>query len=163
MASAVMRRERFTSMPLLAKILLMHPRMLLAFLAMMVHSWIVVSCLSTRTTRSYASCSPAGQPLAYTGAWSYSFPSAGLCFSLVELHKVPLSPALQSVEADFSGSTIIWCISHSSQFYVISELADRALCSIVHINNEEFKQHWPSGISLVTHLQLGFVPLITIP
>ena len=85
--------------------------------------------------------------------------------NFVELREVPLSPILQPVEVPLNGSTTIWCISHPSQFCIICELAEGALCPIVHIINEDVEQYCPSidtwGALLGTGLQLIFVLLIT--
>jgi len=45
-------------------------------------------------------------------------------FVLVEPHHVPLSPPFQPVQVTLNGSTAFWCIYHSSQFGVISKLAE---------------------------------------
>jgi len=44
--------------------------------------------------------------------------------ALVEFHQVPLPPTLQPVHVTLNGSTACWCIYHSSQFGVISTLAE---------------------------------------
>ncbi|KAK4810833.1 hypothetical protein QYF61_008805 [Mycteria americana] len=86
---------------------------------------------------------------------------------LVELHEVPVSPFLQSVQVPLDGSTTLWHISHSSQICVISKLAEGTLCLIIQIINEDVEhdrtQYWGQywGTPLVTGLQLDFMPLIT--
>jgi len=42
-------------------------------------------------------------------------------FPFVEHDEVPVSPFLQLVEAFLNGSTTIWCVSHSSQFFELAE------------------------------------------
>jgi len=44
--------------------------------------------------------------------------------ALVEFHQVPLCPALQSAQVTLNGNTAFWCIYHTSQFGVISKLAE---------------------------------------
>ena len=66
-----------------------------------------------------------GCPPAHTGAQG-CFPSgAGLL--LVELHELPVSLFLQPAEVPLDGSMTLWCISHSSQFCVISKFAEGTL------------------------------------
>jgi len=48
-------------------------------------------------------------------------------FAFVEPHQVPLCRTLQLVQVMLSGSTAFWCIHHSSQFGVISKLAEGTL------------------------------------
>jgi len=50
--------------------------------------------------------------------------------ALVEFHQVPLCPTLQPVQVSVNGSTACWCIHHSSQFCVISKLAEGALLTL---------------------------------
>lgn len=57
---------------------------------------------------------------------------------LAQLHEVQVSPFLQPLD----GSTTLWWISHSSQFYVICKLAGGTLCPIIQIVNEDVKQYW---------------------
>jgi len=47
--------------------------------------------------------------------------------ALVEPHHVPLRPTFQPVQVTLNGSTAFWCIHHSSQFGVISKLAEGTL------------------------------------
>ena len=41
-----------------------------------------------------------------------------------EPHQIPLLPSFQPVQVMLNGSTVFWCIHHSSQFGVISKLAE---------------------------------------
>jgi len=59
--------------------------------------------------------------------------------ALVEL-QVLLCLALQPVQVTLNGSTACWCIHCSSQFCVISKLAEGALCPFIQIIDEEVKQ-----------------------
>jgi len=45
-------------------------------------------------------------------------------FALVEPHQVPLCPTLQPIQVTLNRSTAFWCIYHSSQFGVVSKLAE---------------------------------------
>ena len=58
---------------------------------------------------------------------------------LAELHEVSVAPFLQPVKVPLAGTTTLWCISQSSQFDVISKLAEGTLCTIVQIINEEVR------------------------
>ncbi|GAB0186707.1 ectonucleotide pyrophosphatase/phosphodiesterase family member 3 [Grus japonensis] len=61
---------------------------------------------------------------------------------LVGLHEVPVNPFLQPVEVPLDGSMTLWHISHSSQFGVISRLAEGTLCPIMQIINEDVELYW---------------------
>ncbi|KAK4818982.1 LOW QUALITY PROTEIN: hypothetical protein QYF61_022649 [Mycteria americana] len=65
-----------------------------------------------------------------------------LALLLVEVHEVPVSPFLQPVEVPLDGSMTLWCISHSSQFGVIRQLAEGTLCPIIHVTTEDAEQDW---------------------
>lgn len=73
---------------------------------------------------------PAGQPPApSTGAWIYSSLGVGLCTHLCWISRdssLPISPRF-SVKILLNCSTMLWGISHSSQFQVISKLAEEVL------------------------------------
>ena len=72
-----------TRAPQLATLLLMHPRMPLAFLVARARCWLMVSLSSTRTPRSLSAelLSSRAAP-ACTGAWGCSSPAAGPCICL---------------------------------------------------------------------------------
>ena len=59
--------------------------------------------------------------------------------ALVGFHQVPLCPALQPVQVLLNGSAACQCIHHSSQFGVISKLAEGALRPIIQVIDEEVK------------------------
>ena len=59
-----------------------------------------------------------------------------------ELLETPFSPFLQPVHVPPNSSTPIWYISHSSQFRIISKLAEGALCPIIRIINEGVEENW---------------------
>ena len=99
--------------------------------------------VSTRTLRSFlAKLFPADQSPARAGAWGCSSPGADFALPLVELHEPPVSPFFQPVKVPLDGSTTFWSINHSSQFCVISRLAEGTLCPIIQIINEGIKQDW---------------------
>jgi len=56
--------------------------------------------------------------------------------ALVELNHVPLCPTLQPVPVSLNGTTAFWCIHHSSQFGVISKLAEGTLCPFIQVTDE---------------------------
>lgn len=82
-----------------------------------------------------ANCSPAGWLPACTDAWNYSSPSAGLyTFSLFTFIWL-LSAHL------FSVSRSLWmaalsCVSHSSQFCIVTKLAKGTCCPFIQFINE---------------------------
>jgi len=61
---------------------------------------------------------------------------------LVELHKVPVGPFLQPVEVPLDSSMTLWCVSHSSQFRIISKLAEGTLCPITQIISKDVEKDW---------------------
>ncbi|KAK4825521.1 hypothetical protein QYF61_000034 [Mycteria americana] len=69
---------------------------------------------------------------------------------------------LGPVQVPLDGSTTLWCINHSSEFGVISKLAEDTLCPIIHIMNEDVKQDWTQYWPLTSvgwsyHLLVGLV------
>ncbi|KAK4831590.1 hypothetical protein QYF61_018350 [Mycteria americana] len=88
-----------------------------------------------------------------------------LALLLIELHEVLASPFLQPVKVPLDASTTLWCISHSSQFCVISKLAEGTLCpssrSLMKMLNRMRPNIDPWATPLVTGLQLDFMPLTT--
>lgn len=59
---------------------------------------------------------------------------------LIDCHEVPVSPFLQPVKVPLDGSKTLWCIGCSSQFGVISKLAESPLCPIIQMINEDVKE-----------------------
>ena len=106
--------------------------------------WLVVCLLSTRRPPgpSLKSSCPASQPPACIGAGIIPPLIQEFTFHLVELLEVPVNPFVQPAEVPLDGSTTLWCISHFSQFCIISELAEGMLCPIIQIVNEDVKQCW---------------------
>lgn len=62
-------------------------------------------------------------------------------FPSVELHEIHVSPFIQPVKVPLKGSTTLWCVSHSSQFHIIYELAVSALCPSLWVINEDVEQY----------------------
>jgi len=60
--------------------------------------------------------------------------------SLVESLQIPLCPADQPVQISLNCNTDFWCVSHSSQFPVISELTEDALCPFIQVIDEDVEQ-----------------------
>ncbi|PKU41353.1 hypothetical protein llap_8340 [Limosa lapponica baueri] len=50
--------------------------------------------------------------------------------------QVPLRPTLQPVWVSLYDDTAFWCVSHSSQFCVISKLAESRLCPFIYVIDE---------------------------
>jgi len=57
-------------------------------------------------------------------------------FLLVKLQEISVSPFPQVVGVPLNGSMTFWCISHSSQFCVISKIAEGTLSPVVQIINK---------------------------
>lgn len=64
-------------------------------------------------------------------------------FPFAEFHDVPLYSFLQIVKILLNGNTVLWCISHFSQFFIFCELAEGALHHIIHVIIQDFQQYWP--------------------
>ena len=62
--------------------------------------------------------------------------------ALVKPHQVPLCPTLQSVQVMLNGSTAFRCVIHSSQFHIVSRLAEGALYPFIQITDEDVEQDW---------------------
>jgi len=62
-------------------------------------------------------------------------------FAFVEPHQVPLCPTLQPVQVMLNGSTAFWYTQNSSQFGVISKLAEGTLCPFIQVI-DEVEQDW---------------------
>ncbi|GAB0183439.1 mitochondrial enolase superfamily member 1 [Grus japonensis] len=62
--------------------------------------------------------------------------------SLDKPHEVPIGPFPQPVQFPLDGSTTFWCINHSSQWCVISKLAEVAFYPIFQIIDEDVEQDW---------------------
>lgn len=87
---------------------------------------------------------------------------------LIEFFEVPASPFSQPIKVTLDGTTTLWCVRCSSQFCVTSKLVERTLCLILQFIHEEAKQNKynsidPWGTTLITSLQLDFMPLMSIP
>ena len=84
----------------------MPPRIPLAFLATRAHCWPMGNLLSTSTPRSFsAELPPAGQPQPVLVHWGCHPPQVqDPTLAFVELHEVPLCPALQPAQVSLNGS-----------------------------------------------------------
>ena len=121
----------------------MHPRMPLAFLATRTHCQLMVILSSTSTPRSLST-----ELLSYE-----SIPNLYWCMGLFlprcsTLH-LPwlnyirfLSAQLSSLSRSHRMAAAFRCISHSSQFCVISKLAECKLELFIQVIDEEVKQDW---------------------
>lgn len=124
------QRWRITSLNLLAMLFLQHSRRPLAF-APRRHCCIIINLL-TKALRSFAAnlFSSSSAP-DWTGAWTFSYPGAGLCtyfcWTLLDAH-LPISPACQC--------SLEWQYNHlvypeAYQFWIICKFLESALCFIV--------------------------------
>jgi len=77
--------------------------------------------------------------------------------SLVELHQVPLCPTLQRVQVSLDGSTVFQCIHHSSQFCVISKLAEGTLCPFIQLIDYKKKEQISCTISSIVELHKDYI------
>lgn len=120
-----------TFLSLLATVLLMLPRMSVAFCAARAHCWLMFNLLSTRTSRSLSAKLASWSP-AWIVAWAYSFPDARLRISFCLTHEVVVSPFLQHVKIPLNSSLTLQHIYHCPQFATMCELLERALRPIIH-------------------------------
>ncbi|PKU35685.1 hypothetical protein llap_14008 [Limosa lapponica baueri] len=65
-----------------------------------------------------------------------------LTLALVEFHQVPLYPTLQPVQVSLYGGTAFWCVSHPSQFCVISKLAGGTFHPFIAAIDEYVEEDW---------------------
>lgn len=112
---------KITTLDLLGTFFLMHPRVLMAFLAPRTHCWLMDSLLGPRNPRSFYWC-----PL-WLLPWCRT-----LHLPLLSLDEPPLCP----VQIPLTGSTPQWSISHSPQFYIISRSAEGTVFPFSQVINE---------------------------
>lgn len=53
----------------------------------------------------------------------------------------PQSIFFQSFKGSFNGSTVIWSINHSAQFYVVCKLIAGALSAVISVTKQDVKTH----------------------
>lgn len=53
----------------------------------------------------------------------------------------PQSIFFQSFKGSFNGSTVIWSINHSAQFYVVCKLVAGALSAVIRVTKQDVKTH----------------------
>jgi len=97
-------RGRIRSCSLLATLILMQPRVVLAFFEARARCWLVFNFVSRKSFS--AKLLSSWLPSAHTGAWGYS-QAQGFALTLVELHEVPVDPFLPPVEVASDGSTTL--------------------------------------------------------
>lgn len=100
--SPVLSRGQDHLPPQLVTLLLMQPRILLAFFAARAHCWFT---LKTRTLQVFfckAAFHIGGPVLVHEVVQDFAV-------YLVELHEDPVSPFLHSVKVHLNGSTTLWC------------------------------------------------------
>lgn len=61
---------------------------------------------------------------------------------LLKLIRFPLHPTLQPVQVLLYGSTSFWCVSHSSQLWIISKFAEGAFHPFIQITDEDVGRDW---------------------
>jgi len=159
-------RGRITSFDLWALLSITQPRCWPLLWRCVAGSWSA-ACPPGPQGPSLQRYLPAGWPSVYMvlELIPLQSPRQDFAFPLIKLHEVPLEPVLQLVKVPLSGSTTMWCFSHSSQFCVICELAEvRSVTisrSLMKLLNSISHSNDPWVTPLVTCLQLDFVLLIT--
>lgn len=146
------QKRRATSFNLLEMLYLMQPRMLLTFfLSGHIAGLWSICCPPEPPSPSQQSCFKASHPPVCTGAWSNFSLNAGCDICLVKLQEIPLCPLVQPVEVPLDINITTWCTSCSSQFCIICELAEGALCPIVQVINEDVRQYFLQELSPGVH------------
>jgi len=131
-----------TSLDLLATLLLIQPRIQLAFWAVNAHCQVMLSFLSTNSPKSF-----------FAGLLSIlSLPSLCLCLGLpqhrvqdlalgfVELHEVCMGPPLKPGKVPLDGMLSLQHVDHTAQLGVIGKFAEGALNPTVHAADKDVKQ-----------------------
>lgn len=112
--------------------LLNSPRIPWAFLA----THLIVTCCSPKHLRPSLQCSfPIAQPLTYMQL----FPPGVRLFTCLFW----TCPTFQPVYVSLNGSTAFSCVSHSSQFHMISKLAEVTDGDARPDSKQDQTQHWP--------------------
>lgn len=137
-------RGTINSLGLLAVLILMQLRTLLAFLVTEAHCWLMFNFSFTSNIRSFSEnmlsrlfvpslCQTIGYSSTSTGIpLFFSF----FVFFFFFNNFIPLCLFVQLVKVSLIGSTTIWCIKHPFQFCVIYTLAKGALGTIIKVINE---------------------------
>lgn len=119
--------------------ILMHPRMPLVFLSTRAQCWFMVMVLSTRTPRPFSVQLPFSKS-AHSMYWygSYSTPHERTftcpCWTS-QPPSLSISPACQGLPF----STVLWYVSYSTQFGIISKLAEGIVCAFIQVIAENTK------------------------
>jgi len=118
---------------------LMQPRIRLTAFAVRLHCWLTVR--KVHQDPQVLLCRAVFQPV---GPQHVLIPRIipsqvqEFAFSLVEL-EIPLGPFFSML----NGSTAIWFISHSSQFFLLSANLLMKLYPVIQVVSEGFEQYWP--------------------
>lgn len=59
----------------------------------------------------------------------------------IEFHEVCMSPLLKPIQVPLDGTSSLQCVSHITQFGVVSRLADGAFSLTVLVTNKDIKGH----------------------
>lgn len=124
------QRARITSLGVLAKLLLLQPRSLLAVCAATAPSWFMLNSETTRTARFFLA-----KLLSIWVACSMHW-CLGLCLPhgaspFAELPEVPVSPFLQLLQVPLEACITFGCLSNSFLICLICKLAEVTPCSSI--------------------------------
>ncbi|PKU39790.1 hypothetical protein llap_9902 [Limosa lapponica baueri] len=133
-----------TSLDLLATLLLIQTRMLLAFLATWAHCWLTFSRQSTNAPRSFSArqlqpLCPKPVGLHGVGVTQVQDPALGL----VEPHPIGLSPSIQPVQIPLQSPPTLQQVDTPTQLGVICKFTEGALHPLVQIIDKDVKEKWP--------------------
>ncbi|KAK4831337.1 hypothetical protein QYF61_017468 [Mycteria americana] len=138
-------RGRITSLDLLVTLLLMQPRIWLAFWAASAHCWLMLSFSSTNTPKSFSSGRAALNPFSAQPVFVLGIAPThvqDLALGPVELHEVRTGPPLKPVRVPLEGIPSLWHVNSTTQLGDIGKLAEGALNPTVHVADKDVKQRW---------------------
>jgi len=134
------QRDRIPSLALLAMLLLMQPRIQLAFWATLVAHVKFFIHQYPQVLLGRAALNPfIPQPVFVLGIVLTHVQD--LALGLVEPHEVHTGPLLELVQVPLDGIPSFWCVSCTIQLGVICKLAEGALDLAVCVIDENVKEH----------------------
>ncbi|KAK4832903.1 hypothetical protein QYF61_026546 [Mycteria americana] len=139
----VEQRGRITSLDLLVTLLLMQPRIQLAFWAASAHCRVLLSFLSTNTPKSFSSGRAALNPFSAQPVFVLGIVPThvqDLALGPVELHEVHTCPPLKPVKVPLDGIPSLQRVDSTTQLGDVGKLAEGALNPTVHVTDKDVKQ-----------------------
>lgn len=139
-------------------LLFISPRMQLAFFAVRICCWLMLSLLSMKTPSFFQqNCSTARLSQVYIVSRDFLSKMQDLAFFLVEFHRIPVGPFIQPFQDTLDGSTALKHVSCSLRFSVICRTEETALSHLfkIMVLNSSGPREDPCIFTLFTSLQVG--------